>query len=83
VRRTFEEESNQGGIETSCFSSGNNATICQTFGRELLYNDNVALNGIEANKLIVISTIKEVVQIGVDTSATVSGCDEPAGRGLF
>jgi hypothetical protein len=67
VRRSFNEDSRQGGTETDCFPGfQNNSQICQTRGEEYLYNDDVVLHGIEANKLIVFGTIKNVVQIGLD-----------------
>lgn len=71
VRRSFDEESTQGAAETSCFSGFQNSQICQTYGDEYFYNDNVVLHGIEANKLFVFATIKNVVQIGLDLGGGV------------
>jgi hypothetical protein len=72
IRRSFKEESTQGAVQTSC-SPGQqpNSQICQTGGEEYFYNDNVVLNGIEANKLFVLGTIKSVVQIGIDLGGGV------------
>jgi hypothetical protein len=67
IRRSFKEESTQGAVETSCSpGSQPNSQICQTYGDQYFYNDNVVLNGIEANRLFVLGTIKKVVQIGID-----------------
>jgi hypothetical protein len=72
VRRSFNEDSTQGGVQTSCFPFGNqNAQVCSANGTEYFYNDNVVLDGIEANKLIVFGTIKNVVQIGLDIGGGV------------
>jgi hypothetical protein len=67
IRRSFKDESTQGGVETSCFPGTQpNSQSCYTYGTEYFYNDNVVLNGIEANRLFVLGTIKSVVQIGID-----------------
>ncbi len=71
VRRSFDEESTQGGTQTSCFTVRQNSEICQTSGTEYFYNDGVVLHGIEANKLFVFGTIKNVVQIGLDVAGGV------------
>jgi hypothetical protein len=68
VRRSFKDESRQGGVETQCFPAGfpASSTICATNGLEYFYSNDVVLDAIEANKLIVFTTIKNVVQIGLD-----------------
>ena len=72
VRRSFSEDSTQGAIETMCSpQSFNNVTLCFTSGTEYVYNDQIKLDGIEVNRLFVISTIKNVVQIGLDAAGGV------------
>ena len=70
VRRSFDEESTQGATNTFC-NTVQTTEICQTSGTEYFYNDNVVLHGIEANKLFVFATIKNVVQIGLDVAGGV------------
>ena len=72
VRRTFDKESIQGGVETFCDTGGfNNVTICASSGTEYLYTQGIKLDGLEVNKLINFVTIKERVQIGLDIAGGV------------
>ena len=72
VHRSFDEDSTQGGVETSCSTNTfNNVTFCNTFGTEYLYTRGISLDGIEVNKLINFVTIRNIVQIGVDIAGGV------------
>jgi hypothetical protein len=70
VHRSFEKDSTQGGVETSC-NEFNDVTFCNSFGTEYLYTQGISLDAIEVNKLINFVTIKNVVQIGLDIAGGV------------